>query len=120
MKFRVSSPKRRLTISFQSASLHLLSNSDSTKGLFKNVMMQSGTANTLGIGGPALRQPVFDVLAEQLGCLTARSPLGCLRKVSAEDLDFAAYNATKSLGLAYTVRTITWIYLKVSGAESLH
>lgn len=68
--------------------------------------MQSGTANTLGIGGPALRQPVFDALAQALDCLNVTSPIQCLREASEDALDSATYNATKALNLAYTVRTL--------------
>lgn len=72
--------------------------------------MQSGTANTLGIGGPELRQIVFNELLLNVGCEYSSDAIECLRGVKEEAFDVAVYNTTKSLDLAYTVRAFRFRY----------
>lgn len=88
----------------QSASLHLLVNGGDHEDLFQSAFLQSGTANTLGIGGPELRQPVFDALVDKVGCVDAEDKIDCLRNIDESDFDAAVYNSTKSLDLSYTVK----------------
>lgn len=84
--------------------MHLLVNNGDHEGLFQSAFLQSGTANTLGIGGPELRQPVFDALVDEAGCFDAADKIDCLRSIDEADFDAAVYNSTKSLDLSYTVR----------------
>ncbi|KAJ4497006.1 carotenoid ester lipase precursor [Lentinula lateritia] len=88
-----------------SASLHMVSNSGNTEGLFHAAFMQSGSP--IPVGDITDGQAYYDSLVEATGCSESSDTLDCLRGVDYTVLK-AAVDATPGI-FAYQSLNLAWL-----------
>ncbi|KAJ3932699.1 MAG: Alpha/Beta hydrolase protein [Lentinula lateritia] len=88
-----------------SASLHMVSNSGNTEGLFRAAFMQSGSP--IPVGDITDGQAYYDSLVEATGCSESSDTLDCLRGVDYTVLK-AAVDATPGI-FAYQSLNLAWL-----------